>query len=72
MKIVWHTLAIDIELVPILKHPTSLLSSHPPPPFPFIHEFHLAPQAEMGGGEEEKTRVNLAGISHHVANPLQA
>jgi len=25
MKIVWNTLAIDIELVPILKHPTSLL-----------------------------------------------
>ena len=50
MKIVWNTLAIDIELVPILKHPTSLLSSCPPPPFPFIHEFHLAPQAEMRGG----------------------
>ena len=44
----------------------------PPPPFPFIHEFHLAPQAEMRGGGEEKTRVNLAGISHHVASSLQA
>ena len=54
MKIVWNTLAIDIELVPILKHPTSLLSSCPPPPFPFIHEFHLAPQAEMGGGEKRR------------------
>jgi hypothetical protein len=73
MKIVWNTLAIDIELVPILKHPTSLLSSCPPPPFPFIHEFYLALQAEMrGGGGEEKTRVNLAGISHHVASSLQA
>ncbi len=61
-KIVWNTLDLDIELVSILKHPTSLLSSCPPPPFPFIHEFHLAPQAEMrGGGGEEKTRVNFGG-----------
>jgi len=74
MKIVWNTLAIDIEFVPILKHPTSLLSSCPPPPFPFIHEFHLAPQAEMGGGGTEKRKQGsiLAGISHHVASSLQA
>ena len=53
-KNVWNTLALDIELVPILKHPTSLLSSCPPPPFPFIHEFHLAPQAEMRGGGKRR------------------
>lgn len=61
MKIVWNTLAIDIELVPILKHPTSLLSSCPPPPFPFIHEFHLAPQAEMRGGGRREDKGQFGG-----------
>jgi hypothetical protein len=64
MKIVWNTLAIDIELVPILKHPTSLLSSCPPPPFPFIHEFHLPPQAVMRGGGEKRRQGSIWRVFH--------
>jgi hypothetical protein len=30
MKIVWNTLAIDIELVPILKHPNGFTLKSPP------------------------------------------
>ena len=73
MEIVWNTLAIDIELVPILKHPTSLLSSCPPTSLPFHSWISLSPTGwDEGGGGQEKTRVNLAGISHHVASSLQA